>query len=648
MSRIIDLTDGSEGAAILDQTAVGGLLGSQLLREPLATHLGDEETARYVLRNKRRGVVVENPVDHETVEPAGDYQACCVLTDVHLHYVVGAPGGDRAQRVHLRDVVQARAERSGFRTTALHVETADGEVIRFPLRGDAEPVAAAVEDAAQPWATAVRRLEDVESALNDAREALAAGEPDRAGAALEGVEARLGQARTQLEGVGPGAVADLEPEVGAARETAEALRRRRAAAAGAAEHARAQAAWAERDYEAAAAAYDAARSAYADAGEYRGPEPAADQLRRRSEAAARERRVLRHAPVADADAARERARATDRPAVAAGAAEEAVDRIRTAIGLEWPGEGSFAVDRPTLREEAAAATAEAVEYRRAAGRRWLAAGDRIAARGKEAQARQAYERARPHIRRALEMARELLPERIDALAADLERTDERIAGRGRPAEADAVDAPLPVDSIEDAIAAMEAADRSVAGGGGESAPGGPEGVDGPATAAAGGPEGVDAAAAAGATAEAEATGAEDRATGVELAEWLRGLDRGAVTDLVAEVWAARGWSTTRFAGTDSDVYDVVAVRDGEEAERLLLWVVHDTAGGAVGPGIVDRVLATLSRSEGGDRAVVVTTGRPTRAAREAARDGPVTVVGPEDLAEILREEELTDIVPVEP
>jgi hypothetical protein len=121
---------------------------------------------------------------------------------------------------------------------------------------------------------------------------------------------------------------------------------------------------------------------------------------------------------------------------------------------------------------------------------------------------------------------------------------------------------------------------------------------------------------------------------------VRGLDGRDLTELVADAWAATGWSTTVFGAAGAAVYDVVAVRDGGD-RRLLLWTDHDPDGGP-GPRDVERV-ATARDSGGGEvDATLVTTGTPSAAARQRAGELGVRLVAGEELAERLREAGLLD------
>jgi hypothetical protein len=134
---------------------------------------------------------------------------------------------------------------------------------------------------------------------------------------------------------------------------------------------------------------------------------------------------------------------------------------------------------------------------------------------------------------------------------------------------------------------------------------------------------------------------EENVTIEELIEALRGLAKTALTELVAEVWEHRGWSTTVFLATTKAVYDIVATAQAND-ERVLLWTVHRPDGGALGATVLRRCARTRDSIQGADSATLVTTGSLTATARERAQELDVTVVDCEDLAEGVQAAGLTD------
>jgi tetratricopeptide (TPR) repeat protein len=120
---------------------------------------------------------------------------------------------------------------------------------------------------------------------------------------------------------------------------------------------------------------------------------------------------------------------------------------------------------------------------------------------------------------------------------------------------------------------------------------------------------------------------------------LRAMDESAFTDLVADVLAVDGWSTTVFSSTASTVYDIVAIRGDE---RQLVWTIHRPDGGALGATIVRRCATSRDRSERTDKATIVTTGTLSNAASRRAGELDVTVIDSEELVERATEADLLD------
>lgn len=126
--------------------------------------------------------------------------------------------------------------------------------------------------------------------------------------------------------------------------------------------------------------------------------------------------------------------------------------------------------------------------------------------------------------------------------------------------------------------------------------------------------------------------ADDADSAEDLVASLRSLDDSELTELVADLWETKGWSTTVFSATTKAVYDVVAMRDDD---RLLLWTVHRPDGGALGATVLRRCATTRDSSQGADRATLVTTGTLTTAARDWAEELGIRVVDCETLVEEL-------------
>lgn len=659
MARVIDLTATDEAGAILERTKATGLLsGGSRSAEPLSTYLADGEVGRYLARNKAAGLTIEGPDGERTMQPGGDFRTTALLTDRRLLFVAGRADGDETVPLPLADVIDVAVESSGLRTAELVIEAADDRTYRFPCRGDLEPMAATISDDAAAWSHAERLLEDADHDVGRARERLGMGEYDVAFDVLADADGRWAEALETLESVHEAAVRGLRERVDVRREMAAGLRRQIKADAGAGAHATAEAAWDERDYEAAARNYDRALAGYEEALDFTGSTPAAEQLRRRLAGVAAERAILERAPIADAETAKLRAQATDDADVRAAAWEEALERFRDALGLRWDGDGEFHVDTDETREAAAAAADAAIEARREAGRQWLAAADKLAAtQGVEAASR-VYDRARAHFEDALGLARAVFPEREDEIEDLLAEIDRRQSGEVDPADVP-TDAPLPVDSVAEALDVLSD-DVELPPAGRDDAPAvaasNTSGAEASAGQEASGP--VDAATAIdppaedspddGAGTAPPALGSfEDRSATVEpaaLLPQLAAMQPTAFRELVADVWDARGWATTVFTTSGAAVYDVLGAHEGS-GERLLLWTVQAPADERLDQGVIERCRTTLDRSQGATRATVVTIGTVEETTRNRAAELDVEVVDGETLCQLLAATDLLDRVP---
>lgn len=699
MDRIRDLTESDGRTDELVTSASGGLFDTQYLSEdPPATYLKPYEQPQYALRNKKSGVSIGEADNDRTQRPDGDHQALAIVTDCRVLCLVGHARGDHSESIRHDEIVEARAEKSGFMKSVLLVEAVDGEQFRFACRGDVSDVAAFVDDAAQTWANASRLIDEASDLLEASREYLDAGAFTDARDVLADVSQKVSTARERVSAVGDGATEALESRASELIDQLRQLEREIAATKGAHHHAAAQDAWkTDHDFERAAEEYEQGAAEYERALAAAGTVPPDETLQLRLKGLVKEREVLRAAPMADAKAAREVAMATDDPDEAAAEWETALTCYREAVTLDWgERERGFVVERDRARERAGEATTEAIEAYVEAGETWATAGDKIVRNGREREARQAYDRAEDHFERAREIARELTPERIDDIAALLDALDKRRTGEEVP-PTDAAEATLSVAAVADQLSETAQHDRDRSPAGDDPTTDGDAemtatAADEPTPAI----RRVDASPAADSSLTAEIhptaridgsvgrksairphtesdsneTTEQDRAeaegpaldspssaiteretsaetdneptpsatesTADSLVATLRELDEATLTELVAELWEASGWSTTVFSATTETVYDIVALRDCDgEDERLLLWTVQRPDDGALDGTVVRRCATTRDSSRGADQATLVTTGTLTRGARTTADELDVTVVDGEELADRL-------------
>jgi len=146
----------------------------------------------------------------------------------------------------------------------------------------------------------------------------------------------------------------------------------------------------------------------------------------------------------------------------------------------------------------------------------------------------------------------------------------------------------------------------------------------------------------GAVGESAGGGTGNGVTNTELRAQLRELDDGEFTQLVADLWEAQGWSTTVFSATKQVVYDIVAMRDEPEEQRLLLWTEHRPADEQLGPRAVERCATARDSSQGAESATLITNALPRTAAKQRAEGLDVTVIDGQDLVELLRFEGFQD------
>lgn len=629
MARIRDLTDedGRDDAALTETS--GGMLDRQYLQsDPPVAYLDDHESPQYVLRNRKGGATIAGDAGEQHLAPADDGGGVAVVTDVRVHVVVGTAEGDRARSLRLDEVVEAEADSEGLLSTALVVETVDGDRWRFPTRGDVAEVADYVDGTGQVWANAQRLIEEAAAEVETGRGHLETGEFEAARESVSAATDLIETARERIGALGGGAEEALAERVDPIRRDLRGLHRKIAATKGSHHHAAAQRAWEDdHAFDRAADHYETAVEEYRRAIEADGDSPPTDALRRRLRGAAGEREILRVAPMADARAAQEVARTTDDPDEAATEWETALTCYREAVSLDWGGDGrTFLVDRDLARERAVEACDAAIDARLTAAREWRAAGDRIAVNGRHSEARQAYERARGHVERAREIADQLDPDRIDDVEECLETVERRLRGEGVPAS-EPDESTLPVERVRDVLAS----DGAAGGAGSVEVDPASEG-EGPTPAITRvGDEPPDAAGAT-ATRVGTAAGSEPGAgtAADDTVAGLRALDGRAFTRLVAECWEHEGWSTTVFPAANETVYDVVAVRGDD---RLLLWTVQNPDGGRVGPTAIRRCATARDSSGGEERATLVTTGRITAAARRRAEELDVSVLDGAALAD---------------
>jgi hypothetical protein len=695
MSRIIDLHGDDGTHEILKTLSLDGLIreGKLLATRPLATYLEDSEEPRYGLRNKKSGVEISGPDRSERLSPDDEYQAVTLVTDLRVLFVIGRAVGDEVKEVPLTEIIEAKADSGRFRRSTLRLETLDEKTWEFACKSDTEPVASYVDEAAHIWANAQRLLDEVEDQIAAGRECLETDEPGKGHGELAGAQGKVDTALQRIREVGPAASERVESRGRRLSEELSAVKREVFAAEGANAHAEAQEAWENAEYEPSSESYESAVQAYERALESNGPVPSDEALRRRIRGVVGERELLRVGPLLDADTARRRAADTDDPEAAATEWERALDGYRELLSLDWGrDQRHFLVNRDRIREQTAAIADDAIEDHHEAGRRWLRSGDKLATQGQEREAMKVYRRAKNQFEQAHRLAREVKPEHVEKLESALVTVEDRLSG-AMPDEVPE-EPPLSASDIREIQATDDGrsrdTDRDSTGesvstveqeGGGneeesrpgeeappdddESRPGEdletedesstdeeksrPERADSTRGDADTGPDvgtvtpaesvdgdgrpGDDGAGMAGESGKREGDG--------ELDGRLSRLGEAEFENLVADLWEAQGWSTTRVSAAAGSVYDVIAMREEPLEERLLVWTIH-RPGDEVTADEVKGCATARESSQGADTAVVVTTGTPTASAAESADDLDVAIVDSDELGQLLEFEGLTD------
>lgn len=619
MARVYDLTDTDSIRGTVLGGSVGRIVSSELLADdPPAAYLTASEQPQYALRNTSSGVTLVRSPTVNVLSPDKNHQALAVVTDFRVLFLVGRERGDRSRSLPLDEIVDVDTEHTGTFANTIRIETADNDKWSFSVRGDISAVASYIDEAAQVWATASRLVDETRERLETSREALDDNRFDTAREILGDVTDQFEAARRRVDTVGDGARDALDDQEGELRSRLSQLQREIAAMKGARHHAKAQSTWKEEhDFETAARHYDVATEEYNQALEADGHTPERAALVSRLEGALRERAVLRAAPMADAKAAREVAMAATDPETAAEAWKTALTCYREAAVLDWgESDRNFVVERDIARERAAEATDEAIDAHVEAGEEWLVAADRIAGNGSQRAARQAYKRARNHFQTARDIADNLRQGSPRALTKRIETIDDRLAGKMVAPDVperdtlsiDAVSAILEESDIDDA-------DPRPAGARSESLGSTPETAE-PAPS------------------QLTSPPANSTERTPALLERLRALDAQTMTTIVADLFEATGWRTSVFSATNSAIYDVVAMRDGE---RRLVWTVHRPDGGALGETIVRRCATARDRSQGTDRATLVTTGTLSSAAQTRATELSVEAIDADSLSDRLED-----------
>ena len=618
MGTVIDVH--GSGKAGLDAATDDRLSGRYLADRPLSASVGDDEQVAFVIVNKRGGVTVERKSESESYKPGRNYRTLVAVTDVRLLIAVGGAGesGDRIVSVPLSTITGVDTE-SSFLGGALVVATDAGERWSIPCRDDLDPVVSYLQHAKRAWSKVDRLLAEVDERIGAAEDRLETGAYEGALEAADDAISVVAHAREKLGTfeMGRGVVANADFE---RREASIRTVQRRVHAGVASEQVEQARDAAEADrYREAHDHFERARAACERALAIDADEPSEDELTERRGEIERERAALEGAPAAAAADVLDEAREIDDPSERAAALEDALEAQRDLLGLCWGPEAAFDGDPEEIRERIVGIVDEIVATRLDAVKRSLVAADRLDVRDRGDDALAECARATEHIDAARAVARELLPERVEALDTWAETVDEQHA-RVQKDDSGTTAAVSGVSS--DAAAAgpttaesTEPTDAVVAG---------------IATASAGGED------------ETESPAAGEEIEPESLAEQLATLDQSAFTSLIADIWRELGWRTTAF--TESiDQYDVMATRADPVELRMLIWAVH-RPDGDLDTAVVDRCATDRANVDRADVAALVTTGAVPEAVRERAIEHNVKLLERTDLLDLLEREQLAHLI----
>jgi len=694
MNHVTDLNDAGRDASVLTDAGSGGLIGRAVLADaPLVDQLAEDETVRYVLRNKKHGVTVEGPDGTEEYAPDRRHSGAAVVTDTRVLFAVGHGDGDQFVSVSLPDVVDVRTE-DGLIGGAFVVETVEDERYRFPCRGDLEPVREYLDAAVGVWTRAERQVEQARERVERLQSAFESGNADVVLAAVGDVEETLADAREAADAL-DGARRAIEVEATEVREELAAVERRAHAESAEQARERAHVRWDDQEYEAAFDDLDEADGAYAAARAIDADEPPDDLLAERRETLADERDRLAGAPVERADHAADVAAATDDPGGAVDWWETAVERYETALSLDWGRDDRrFGGDPEGMREDLADAARELVAAYCDLAREHIEDGDGDREDNPDAAA-VAYELAAEALAKAREVATERVPDVLDEVEAvesaledrreDLPDVEAQVGtevdgGRTETSQSDAA-GPVDVDGSEapDTTEGPEVTDTTEGPevtddherptddgdadvGGTDGATDTDRGVDAEdevfeteATDA----ESSEVAGPATESSEAEPDDADpagsprevtdtqtiigspdvgDPETDGEDVEYITdptAVGADALPSLIARIFESAGWSTAVFGASTARQYDLLAGTDGPVGVTVCVWTVHPAAVERVDVPAVERFAAYFGRAEEADAGAICTAAPISEPARSRADEEGLKVLDGDDLAERL-------------
>lgn len=418
---------------LLTGTGSGGLFTSGYLRDrPLIEYLDEEERVAFLLSNKKKGVRRETEDEATVYAPGDGYQAIAAITDTRVLFVVGGSGtdGDEVFSVTYAEMEDVKSD-SGMLTKHLDVWSTEGVRWRFYVRAtvDIEPATEYLERAAVVWSRAERQLGYARKRFVDANEAIDANDHERAREALDQAETHVEEARNMAAQLTTERDDAIWERVRAARERLDATSLEANCARGRHLTREAERQWRREQYNQAYESYLAARDQYESALEAAPDHAFADvaDIEADIEDIADKLDRLAKSPLRRAEQAYERATAVEDPTLAADLLEEALGKYQTALVLDWGAEETrFVGDREDIRSTIARIVNEIEITRRTLAERARERGDEHREASRCGDAREAYAAAIDHLQAVVAVARELRPDSVAALQADIEELRDEI------------------------------------------------------------------------------------------------------------------------------------------------------------------------------------------------------------------------------
>jgi len=609
---------------LLTETGRGGLFTDGYLQgRPLVSYLEDSETPLFVFGSGKRGITRTGPDGTTEYTPGSGYRAIIALTDRRVKFVVGGSDGDWAADIHLTNVEAVEVE-SGLLREELSITAGDVEW-QVPLTDiDTDRLVEFLEEVSWSWIRVERLLDEARTHLADANRHQKAREHEAAAEQLGTAREQLDEAAGITDALADEATTGMREHLGGVERRYRETRRRVAASRAASVVDEAEEHWRADEYQQAFEAFIRARDRYEAALDIEGLDPDTRRsMRDRIEHVERNLDHLRAAPLKRAAQVRRRALEAEDPAERIEAWSEAIERYRTVLELDWGGdERRFAGDVDRCRDRVAEAVDGVLDARKTLAADWRDHGDDLIEAGDPSGARDQYAEAVSNLEAALDLARELAPDRAESIQERLEaladRIDDATAAVGTDEESDSEnvdeDAEADEDDPWDEWETPTRTDRDDSGaptGGTDDGDQGASDFDDWVTltpeseptasgeASTGGGAAIDPQEAARQSMSPRDEGKSLQRSPLsdsDLVASVESLTSGALASLVSAVWDQRGWTTEA-----SDVDDVVLASRASPDERRVLVAAPDAT-----PTSVDRARRARVAFEADHAALFVT------------------------------------------